>query len=184
MSYLDGTFIFMSSDFVHARYGRRLAMVIDSATEAWGIFAEGIATTTLRRKQDGRRKGAAKEPDYGFYFGKNAERMHRQEEIDLEVDPPPDLAIEVDSRADPSKTLKIYARLGVPEVWRYRPDLDSLWFGRLSGDTYESIDRSLALPRLTTELVLLGLAKIDELGNTVARPWIRDWARGLPYKVV
>jgi Uma2 family endonuclease len=180
MSYLDGTLILMSPELVHDRYGRRLAMVIDEVTEALGIFVEGIATTTLRRRGDGRRKGSAKESDYGFYFGENAVRMRRRDVLDLDVDPPPDIAIEVDYKADSAKALKLYARLGVPQVWRYKPQSRELWFGRLAGGTYESIERSLALPRLTPELVLLALARIDEFGGTASKPWLREWARGLP----
>ena len=180
MSYLDGTLILVSPEIVHDRYVRRLAMVIDEVTEALGIFVEGIATTTLRRKRDGRRRGSGKEADYAFYFGANAERMHRRDDLNLDSDPPPDLAIEVDHKADSSKALALYARLGLPEVWRYRPDSKTLWFGRLSGNAYESIDRSLALPRLTRSLVLLALDRIEELGTSAAKPWLRDWARGLP----
>lgn len=180
MSYLDGTLIVMSPELAHDRYGRRMAMVIDEVTEALGIFVEGIATTTLRRKRDGRRKGTAKEPDYGFYFGPNAERMHRRDELNLDIDPPPDLAIEIDYKADSAKALKLYARLGVPEVWRYHPASNELWFGRLSGDSYEPTERSVALPKLTRGLVLLALSMIEELGSSAAKPWLRDWARGLP----
>jgi Uma2 family endonuclease len=174
----------MSPELVHDRFGRRLAMVIDEVTEALGVFVEGIATTTLRRKGDGRRKGSGKESDYGFYFGENAVRMHRRDVLDLDVDPPPDIAIEVDYKADSAKALKLYARLEVPEVWRYKPRSKELWLGRLAGDVYESIERSLALPRLTPSLVLLALARIDEVGSTASKPWLRDWARGLPEPVV
>jgi Uma2 family endonuclease len=184
MSYLDGTLILMSPELIHDRYGRRLAMVIDEVTEALGIFVEGIATTTLRLSKMKRAKGTGKEPDYGFYFGQNAIRMHRRVELNLEVDPPPDLAIEVDYKADSAKALKLYARLGVPEVWRYKPPSQELWFGRLAGETYASIDRSLALPRLTPALVLSALARIDEVGTSAAKPWLRDWARGLPDPIV
>jgi len=180
MSYLDGTLILMSPEFIHDYYGRRLAMVIDQVTEALQILVQGTATTTLRRKVDGRRKGSGKEPDYGFYFGQNAIRMHSKDHLNLDVDPPPDLAIEVDYKADSAKALKLYARLGVPEVWRYKPRSQGLWFGRLAGETYGSIDRSLALPRLTPALVLVALARIEEIGTSAAKPWLRNWARGLP----
>ena len=43
-----------------------------------------------------------------------------------------------------------------------------------------AIERSLSLPRLTPGLVLLALAKIDEVGTTASKPWLREWARGLP----
>jgi Uma2 family endonuclease len=180
MSYLDGTLILMSPAYFHDCFGRRLAMVVDQVTEALQIYVQGTATTTLRRKGDGRRKGSGKEPDYGFYFGENARRMHRRSELDLEVDPPPDLAIEVAYKSDSAKALKLYARLGIPEVWRYKPRTNTLWFGRLVGDTYETIDRSLNLPRLTPSLVLFALSKIDEMEETPSKPWLRDWSRNLP----
>ena len=121
MSYLDGTLILMSPELIHDRYGRRLAMVIDEVTEALGIFVEGIATTTLRRKRMGRPRGAARSPITASTSVRTRVRMHRRDVLDLEVDPPPDLAIEVDYKADSAKALKLYARLGVPEVWRYKP---------------------------------------------------------------
>lgn len=180
MSYLDGTLILMSPAYVHDFYGRRLAKVVDEVTEALDIFVQACSTTTLRRKGDGRRRGSGKEPDFGFYFGPNAIRMSRRDELDLDVDPPPDLAIEVDHKADSSRAFALYARLGVPEIWRYRVKDGALWFGSLEGAVYVPADRSLNLPRLTPELVLKALAKIDELGETASKPWLREWARGLP----
>ena len=162
MSYLDGTLILMSPELIHDRYGRRLAMVIDEVTEALGIFVEGIATTTLRLSKMKRAKGTGKEPDYGFYFGQNAIRMHRRDVLNLEVDPPPDLAIEVDNTSDSEAALPIYARLGVPEVWRYDVQAGRLWFGRLEGDSYRELTRSACLPRLTPALVLEALAVLGE----------------------
>jgi Uma2 family endonuclease len=113
MSYLDGTLILMSPELVHDRYGRRLAMIIDEVTEALEIFVEDIATTTLRRSRDGRAKGSGKEPDYGFYFGQAAIRMHSKDRLDLDVDPPPDLAIEVDDKADSAKASDLRESLTV-----------------------------------------------------------------------
>jgi Uma2 family endonuclease len=55
------------------------------------------------------------EPDDCFYL-ENATPMIGKNRVDLTVDPPPDLAIEVDVT---SKTgLEAYQRLGVPELWR------------------------------------------------------------------
>jgi Uma2 family endonuclease len=180
LTFLDGTLIIMSPEMIHDRYGRRLALIIDEATEVWGIFVEGIATTTLCKKSDSRAKGTGKEPDYVFYFGPNAERMHQRGELDLDVDPPPDLALEVDHKADSRKALALYARLGIPEVWRYHSRSKKLWFGQLADDHYEEIHRSRNLPRLTPELVLQALGKIEEVGTSAAKPWLREWARTLP----
>jgi Uma2 family endonuclease len=180
MSYLDGTLILMSPQYIHDRDGLRLAMVVDRITEIFRIPCQGTATSTLRRKGEWRRKGAGKEPDYGFYFRDHEPRMRNKEEIDLDVDPPPDLAIEIDNKADSSKALKLYARLGAPEVWRYKPKKKTLWFGQLVGDHYEPIERSLNLPRLTPTLVVQALQEAGRLGETDWKPWLRAWALELP----
>ncbi len=180
LSYLDGTLILVSPQYIHDLFGRRLGLVIDLVTEALEIPIQGSLTTTLQKKSLGQRKGSAKEPDQAFYFGPNALRMQRREAIDLDLDPPPDLAIEIDNKGDSSRSLKLYARLGVPELWRFQTRSRSLWFGTLVSNAYETAGQSLHLPRLTPERVLFALTRIDELGETAAKPWIRDWARGLP----
>jgi Uma2 family endonuclease len=64
----------------------------------------------LRRKK----KSAGVEPDTGLYIA-NADRVRDCIRLDLETDPPPDLAIESDLT---SKTvLEAYERLQVPELW-------------------------------------------------------------------
>ena len=180
MSYLDGTLILMSPQFIHDKVWRRFGLVIDMVTDAHRISHLGTATTTLRRKGPGPKKGTGKEPDYGFYFRENDLRMRNKDDIDLDVDPPPDLAIEVDHKADSSKALKLYARLGVPEVWRYKRKTKTLWFGRLVGDAYESIDRSLNLPRLTPALVVQALQEAERIGELEWKDWLLAWARDLP----
>ncbi len=102
--------------------------------------------------------------------------------LDLANDPPPDVAIEVDNTRNSKRALLIYARLGVPEVWRYDARGHSLWFGRLAGDHCESADRSLALPRLTPALVLQALDVFDEgeMDENAWFEWLKGWARDLP----
>ena len=38
--------------------------------------------------------------------------------LDLAIDPPPDLAVEVDITSSVLNRMEIYASLGIPEVWR------------------------------------------------------------------
>jgi Uma2 family endonuclease len=180
MSYLDGTLILMSPQYLYDKDGWRLAILVSTVSEALDIPSQGTGTSTLRRQGPGPRKGSGKEPDYGFYFGPNEPRMRSKERIDLDVDPPPDLAIEVDHKADSAWALRLYARIGVPEVWRYRVRAKALWFGRLDGQSYQPIERSLNLPRLTPALVPHALDQADRLGESAWRAWLLDWARGLP----
>ncbi len=68
----------------------------------------------------------------------------------------------------------------MPELWRYKARKKLLWFGRWVGDHYETIDHSLNIPRLTPDLVLIALEKMDEIGESAAKPWLREWALTLP----
>jgi Uma2 family endonuclease len=184
MEYLDGELILMSPEVIHDEGAELLGLVIRGVTSGLGLEVKGIRTATLRRGT-ARRKGAGKEPDNAFYIGENERRMRnikKKGKLDLDVDPPPDIAIEVDNSRDSKRALAIYVRLGVPEVWRYNARGHTLWFGRLVGDHYEAIDRSLALPRLTPALVLQALDVLDEgeMGENAWFEWLKGWARDLP----
>ncbi|MEH2361357.1 Uma2 family endonuclease [Nostoc sp.] len=76
------------------------------------IDCETFGSTTFKRED----MAFGVEPDDSFYIQNHAQ-MIGKERIDLTIDPPPDLAIEVDVT---SKTqLDAYEALGVPELWRY-----------------------------------------------------------------
>ena len=184
MAYLDGTLTLMSPEFIHDEGAESLGLLIRGVTSGLGLTVKGIRTTTLRRGT-ARRKGSGKEPDNAFYLGENERLMRnarKKGKLDLDVDPPPDLAIEVDNRNDSEAALPIYARLGVPEVWRYDVREHSLWFGRLEGQAYVEVDRSVALPRLTPSLVLQALDVFDEgeMDENAWLEWLKGWARSLP----
>ena len=70
-----------------------------------------------------------------------------RDEYDPEVDPPPDLAIEVDLSRSSVDKHSIYADLGVPEIWTFADDRLE-FFQLLSDSGYRAIERSLAFPFL------------------------------------
>src|SRR5262249_53865582 len=118
MTYLNGTLELMSPDFAHDKGAQRLAIVVRVVARAFAVDYQGAGSTTLRRRRRRRNplRGHGREPDSSFYFGVRAEQIAPKERIDLTVDPPPDLAIEVDNTASSEWKLPVYARLGVPEV--------------------------------------------------------------------
>ncbi|GBE92901.1 Uma2 family endonuclease [Nostoc cycadae] len=76
------------------------------------IDFEPFGSTTLKNEQ----MRQAVEPDTSFYI-QNQAAVIGKNRIDLNIDPPPDLAIEVDIT---SRTqFNNYEILGVPELWRY-----------------------------------------------------------------
>lgn len=84
------------------------------------------------------------EPDSCFYI--QNESLVRSKIIDLETDPPPDLAIESDFTSSSLNKFNIYASLGVPELWRYRNQ--TLQVYHLIEGQYEQREQSLAFPFL------------------------------------
>ena len=184
MAYLDGELTLMSPELIHDEGAESIGLLVRGVTSGLGLSIKGIRTTTLR-KGTARKKGAGKEPDNAFYLGENERlmrNMKKKGKLDLDVDPPPDLAIEVDNTSDSQAALPIYARLGVPEVWRLDVLDHSLWFGRLVGGAYVEVARSVALPVLTPELVLQALDVFDEgeMDENAWFEWLKEWARGLP----
>jgi Uma2 family endonuclease len=182
MSYLDGTLYLMSPEYIHERGGSDLATLVLEVAQTFSLDFEHARSTTLRRKTRGSRRGSGKEADASFYVGTHAEMVRGKDNIRLSVDPPPDLAIEVDNKADSSVALPIYARLRVPEVWRYWPRRKTLWFGMYNGRDYDSIERSLVLPMLTPQLVLqaLELRDVGKVSLVRWKSWLSEWARSLP----
>lgn len=84
------------------------------------------------------------EPDTCFYI-QNEARV-RGLQINLQNDPPPDLAVESDYTNSSVNKQSIYAALGVPEIWRY--ENNTLLVYRLEDGKYEQCDRSGAFPFL------------------------------------
>ncbi len=103
------------------------------------IDRECFGSTTFKRKS--MLQGI--EPDNCFYI-QNYAQMIGKKRIDLTVDPPPDLAIEVDLT---SKTqLDAYEALGVPEIWRY--ENKSLQINVLEDGKYVDSEISRIFPNL------------------------------------
>jgi Uma2 family endonuclease len=101
----------------------------------------------LRRGRQHNWRGAAieggLEADESYYF-QNSARV-RGREIDLAVDPPPDLAIEIDLSPPDVEKESIYARLGVPEIWRWR-DGRLIVLERQTNGAYIEREKSGAIP--------------------------------------
>ena len=114
MSYYKGTLELMSPRYRHEKSTARLGQFVMRFTEVMDIPCTESRSTTFRREE----QEAGKEADTSFYIA-NEELIRDKDEIDLAVDPPPDLAIEVDDPNDSRGKLPIYAALRVPEVWRY-----------------------------------------------------------------
>jgi Uma2 family endonuclease len=136
------------------------------------IDCECFGSTTFK----GENMESGIEPDQCFYI-KNHATMRGKRRIDLTIDPPPDLAIEVDVT---SKTqLDAYANLGVPELWRY--EKNQLTIYQLQEGNYQQVTTSLTFPKLPIPVLVTEiLAQSSEIGRSPALRAFRRRLKQLP----
>lgn len=127
MTFDRGSLELMSPTKLHERVGYLIGRCIDVWTEEKHIAVQSCRSTTFRRKDLLR----GLEPDNCYYI-EHEPAVRDRDELDLSIDPPPDLAVEVDVTARSIDRLAIYAVLGVSELWRWHED--SLHILRLNAD--------------------------------------------------
>jgi Uma2 family endonuclease len=155
----------------HESYKKLLGRLVEALTEELGVEVRSLGSRTCDRKDLAR----GLEPDQCYYI-QNEQAVWDKAQIDLAVDPPPDLAIEIDMSSSSLNRLSIYADLGVPEVWRY--DGAVLTIYRLEAHNYQPCDRSFAFPQLTaSDLERFLQLKKTTRENALIRLF-REWIRG------
>jgi Uma2 family endonuclease len=144
VSYDSGRLEIMSPSDWHDYYKSLLGHLVGVLTEELDIEYASFGSATFKKEREA--KGT--EPDECFYFT-NVQRVIGNPGLDLDRDPPPDLAIEVDMSHQSKIKFPIYGALGVPEIWRYRKR--KIYFYRLSGKNYVEIQASDLFPFLTPQ---------------------------------
>jgi Uma2 family endonuclease len=132
-----------------------------------GINYESLGSTTLKNQ----RMTQAVEPDSCFYI-QNQVAVIGKNRLDMSIDPPPDLAIEIDLT---SRTqLDNYQILGVPELWRYARR--GLQINVLQGGQYVESDSSPTFPDIPIiELVNRYAQQSQISGSSQAIRAFRQW---------
>jgi Uma2 family endonuclease len=172
IAYSRGNVELMSPLMPHEGFSKRLGWIVEAIVQELAIPSRPARSMTLDREDLDR----AIEPDESYYIA-SVGRIGGKMEFDFEVDPPPDLAIEVEITNSILNKLEIYARLGVPELWRFDGEILSVWLLQADGSYAESA-RSAAFPFLPMDEVsrfLLDPDMSDESrwGMTFRR-WVRE----------
>jgi Uma2 family endonuclease len=174
MIYNDGRLIFVGKSRLHEQLAEFLGHLVMAVAAYLEIDCEPSGEATFRL----RKKAAGLEGDRTFHFGANAERMRGLRNYDFEVDPPPDLAIEVEASHPADDAIAAWGRLGVPEVWRFDAATSTCTFwNRRDGETYEQVVRSKFLPMLDPSDVVFQLRLVAELGSSNWYRQLEDWVR-------
>lgn len=171
MTYDRGTLEFTSPSQRHESVKGLLGRMVETFTEELNIPLKSLGSTTWKQRE--KLKGL--EPDECYYILRHPQIKDLQE-IDLNVDPAPDLAIEVEIRRGAVKRMDIYAALGVPEIWRWRRGGLKSYALTATGE-YQEVETSLNLPMLQPKELEPFL---DAKRATDESQWIRSfrqWVR-------
>jgi Uma2 family endonuclease len=169
-AYDQGELEIMSPSTEHESIAYYIGLLVAVFAGEAGVDLYGAGSTTFDREDLAR----GFEPDACFYV-QNAERVRGKPRIDLGLDPPPDLIIEVDITSPSLDKFSIYARASIPEIWRH--DGERLAIFELRREEYIEVAGSKTLPPLTSE-ALSGFIKESSSLNIVT--WmrrVREWAR-------
>ena len=147
-----------------------ISNLLEALLEELDIDFWCLGSTTFKRELMS--KGI--EPDNCFYI-QNEAAVRGKDRLDLSIDPPPDLALEIDlsSRNHPN----IYAALGVPELWRF--EKGKLHINILRDGQYLDRESSLIFPNIPLKQAIpeyLHKCKIQGRNKTMKafRSWIRE----------
>jgi Uma2 family endonuclease len=174
MYYCDGRLTLLTQSRKHSWHAERLGELVIELARVLKVPREDAGSATFRRRA---KKGGV-EGDKTYYFRENAAKMKGSKDIDLNVQPPPDLAIEVEVSHSAEDAVIVWGRLGVAEVWRFDPIAMActFWSRRVDG-TYDRIERSLAFPMLTPGDVVEQMRLADESGSGEWYARLGGWVR-------
>jgi Uma2 family endonuclease len=130
----------------------------------------GLGSATFKREAYQR----GFEPDACFYF-ENEPLIRGKKRLNLTVDPPPDLVIEVDITHFSFDKLELYAEYNVPEVWHFTDNRVEIL--QLESGRYAKAINSLYLPILTAEALTEFMLKSESVDRYEWLEEIQTWAR-------
>lgn len=177
VSYSQGNLEIMAPLLEHEKAKTIIGNIVEFLLEEFQIDYEPSASTTFKNPQ--MKQGI--EPDESFYIASRNAVMGK-EKIDLAVDPPPDLAIEIDITS--RKEFDNYQALGVPELWRFRRD-GTLQIYILHQGKYIESQTSPTFPNLSNlpEMIAQCIQQSKAIGTSSALRNFKATVKNLKSKI-
>lgn len=163
----------MTISSLHGTLCRLVYTIITVLTEEFGLPKRGCGDMTCDRESLER----GIEPDECFYI-ENEAKVRGKDNLDMSVDPPPDLAVEIDISRDSRRRLSIYAALGVPEVWRFDGESLTVYVRQAHGE-YEVVPVSPHFPSVPPTEIEAILKRRHEMDDNALMRLFRSRVREL-----
>ena len=172
LAYDGGMLEIMSPLGIHENNNRFIESLIFVITDELGLNLKKFGSLTLR--MDKTQQGV--EPDSCYYLD-HEPQVRGKQHIDLAVDPPPDLVLEIDITSGSLDKFPIYSNLGVPEIWRYNGDRLRVFILSPESGQYQSVEVSPTFPFLSPERIPGLIQRSLAIGETAALREFRQWLR-------
>ncbi len=152
----------------HETAARLIDSLVRVYAEARGLDVENYGSTTWKRPSLA--KGV--EPDSCYYVANAGHIIGKRHHIDLALDPPPDVVVEIDLTNESLGKFGIYAALLVPEIWRF--DATSCQFHELRGHDYQLVFESPSFPGLTPSMLAAAMEQSKTEGQSASLRRFRE----------
>jgi Uma2 family endonuclease len=169
IKYYDGEILLMSPLPRHGREAHLLARIVETLLDSENRNYEAFTPITMDIPEEG-----GIEPDYCFYID-NWQAVIGKDRINWQIDPPPDLVIEIDVTS--YTAAEDFLPYKVPEVWLFKKSGLSIY--GLLGDTYQQRSFSKYFPDVDLSEIISRVLKVaSEQGTGVAIRGLREQLRG------
>lgn len=171
INYDRGTLEITTLPLEHECYKSVIGMMIGLLALQLRMRVKHGGSSTLKRitKQKGLEANQC-------YWVANEAAVRTKKRINLRVDPPPDLVIEIDVMHSVVNREKIYAALGVAEMWLLSRDAKFEAFA-LDQGAWQPIERSLSFPFLRVADLNPFVARIGVDDDTTVLADFSEWLR-------
>ena len=170
LAYDSETVEIMTPLMPHENSNRLIEGFVVALCEELGLEIKRTGSLTLTRDD----LWCGGEPDSSYYI-QNEPLVRDKEHIDLEIDPPPDLVLEVEYSRSKIDKLSLYAAMGIPEFWRYNGTRLRIY--RLESGEYQESDSSLTFPGVTIKEIPKFIQESRKVGELASTRNFRNWVR-------
>ena len=169
-AYDCGTLEIMTPLFEHENPKIQFDRLIFALAEELEVEIKSAGSMTLKRKAINQ----GIEPDNCYYI-QNEPSVIGRRELDLETDPLPDLAIEIDITSSSVNKSGIYLALGVSELWKYNGRV--VKFYQLVEGQYVEREFNLAFPIVLVNDMNGFIEQSKTMGEIALLKSFRAWVR-------
>ncbi|MGJ5674169.1 MAG: Uma2 family endonuclease [Nostochopsis sp.] len=171
LAYYNNMLEIMTPLMPHENSNRLIEVFVGVLCEELGLEIKRAGSLTLTR--DDLERGG--EPDSSYYI-QNEFLVRNKENIDLAIDPPPDLVLEVEYSRPKVDKSEIYTAIGVPEFWRFNGSVLRIYV--LSDGQYSEVQFSPTFGSIPVREIPRFIQQARKDGENSTTRVFRTWING------